>query len=116
MLVKRVSGLELGGGVAPPVAESGQRVAAGDRRRVRFELDCHLNTGVYFLNCGVTGNGGDQLHRIVDAVIFRVMPIVDATVFGPVNFGCRPVVEVLGEVGPDAADAPNGDRATGGSS
>jgi lipopolysaccharide transport system ATP-binding protein len=93
MLVKRVSGLELGGGVAPAVSEPGQTIAAGERRRVRFEIDCPLNAGVYFLNCGVTGNGGEQLHRIVDAVAFRVLPLVDTTVFGPVHFGCRPTIE-----------------------
>jgi len=95
MLLKRVSGLELGGGFAPPVSEAGHSVAAGGQRRVRFEFDCHLNTGVYFLNCGVTGNGGDQLHRIVDAAVFRVLPLPDPTVFGAVHFGCRPRVDVI---------------------
>ncbi|MGH0038414.1 MAG: ABC transporter ATP-binding protein [Myxococcota bacterium] len=107
MLLKRVSGLELGGGVAPPVAEAGQRVAAGEGRRVGFQLDCHLNPGVYFLNCGVTGNGGEQLHRIVDALVFRVMPASSSarTVFGAVDFGCRPRIEPWS----DGEDPPAGE-------
>ncbi len=103
MMLKRVSGLELGGGFAPPVAEPGHEVPAGEARRVRFEFDCHLNSGVYFLNCGVTGNGGDQLHRIVDAVVFRVLPIADSTVFGAVHFGCRPAIDAV-----ECSSAPDG--------
>ena len=90
MLLKRVSGLELGGGVLPAISEPGLELESGAERTARFEFDCHLIPGVYFLNCGVTGNGGKQLHRIIDAVMLRVLPIEDATVFGVVNFGCTP--------------------------
>lgn len=88
MLVKRISGLELGGGVFPAISEPGADFEAGSLRRVSFEFECHLLPGTYFLNCGVTGNGGKQLHRIVDALMFRVLPIHRPTVFGLVNFGC----------------------------
>jgi lipopolysaccharide transport system ATP-binding protein len=90
MLIKRISGVELGGGVDPPVAESGFAFDAGATRTMRFDFDCQLLHGVYFLNCGITGNGGQQLHRIVDALMFRVLPTAKATVFGVVNFGCSP--------------------------
>jgi lipopolysaccharide transport system ATP-binding protein len=54
---------------------------------VRFDFSCALNPGVYFLNCGVTGFGGRQLHRIVDALAFRVLPISEVSTFGHVHFG-----------------------------
>jgi lipopolysaccharide transport system ATP-binding protein len=94
-LVKAVSGFELGGGTHPEVGVLGRDVPAGAHVRVEFEFRCSLNPGVYFLNCGVTGSGGQQLHRIVDALAFRVLPIAGATTFGHVNFAHR--ARVAGE-------------------
>jgi len=85
-LVKTVTGLELGGGTHPAIGALGFEPSAGDEVTVSFEFCCALNPGVYFLNCGVTGNNGEQLHRIVDAVAFRVLPISDARTFGHVHF------------------------------
>ena len=90
MLLKLLSGLELGGGVFPAISEAGVDFDRGTVQTVRFEFDCPLLPGVYFLNCGVTGNGGEQLHRIVDALMLRVLPESKPTVFGIVNFGCVP--------------------------
>jgi len=90
MLLKLLSGLELGGGVFPAISEAGVDFECGSTQTMSFEFDCPLLPGVYFLNCGVTGNGGDQLHRIVDAIMFRVLPESKSTVFGIVNLACAP--------------------------
>jgi len=92
-LVKTVNGFELGGGTHPQIGELGRDVTAGCRVSVAFEFECRLNPGVYFLNCGVTGCGGQQLHRIIDAVAFRVLPDPAPTTFGHVHFGHRAVVD-----------------------
>ncbi len=89
MLVKGISGLELGGGVTPPISDAGVDFGSGKTQTVRFEFDCPLLSGVYFINCGVTGNGGKQLHRIVDALMFRVLPVARSAVFGIVDFACE---------------------------
>lgn len=86
MLVKTVTGLELGGGIYPPIGQQGVEVAAGERIQVRFEFNFHLNPDVYFLNCGVTGCGGSQLHRIIDAVAFRTLPLDQRETFGHIHF------------------------------
>jgi lipopolysaccharide transport system ATP-binding protein len=91
-LLKTVTGLELGGGTWPPIGEIGADVAAGRVVHVEFEFECRLNPGVYFLNCGVTGSGGQQLHRIIDAVALRVLAMPAPTTFGHVHFGHRPRV------------------------
>lgn len=86
-LIKTVTGLELGGGTWPSIGSSGPDVPAGTTVAVSFQFTCHLNPGVYFLNCGVVGCGGQQLHRIVDALAFRVLPLEERTTFGHVCFG-----------------------------
>jgi lipopolysaccharide transport system ATP-binding protein len=98
-MVKTVTGLELGGGTHPVAGAPGFEVAAGRRMSVSFEFSCTLNPGVYFLNCGVTGSGGQQLHRIVDALAFRVLAIAEVSTFGHVHFGHRASVseEARGE-------------------
>jgi len=91
-LVKTVTGLELGGGTHPAIGVLGFEAKAGLMMEVTFEFCCALNAGVYFLNCGVMGGAGDQLHRIVDAVAFRVMPESEATTFGHVHFDHKATV------------------------
>ena len=81
-----VVGTELGGSVFPVMAEIGTTGLAGTQVSVEFEFRCNLNQGVYFLNCGVTGNGGQQVHRVIDALAFRVLPAREQTSFGHVDF------------------------------
>jgi lipopolysaccharide transport system ATP-binding protein len=50
-------------------------VAIGHVSRVQFEFTCLMLPGVYFLGCSVFGQTGedfDLMHRIVDALAFRV--------------------------------------------
>ncbi len=96
MLVKTTSGLELGGGVTAHNAPASiPFVAAGTAHEITFRFSCRLNSGVYFLNCGVVGHQGDSLvylHRIIDASTFRVMPVPDNRLTGIVDLVCDPII------------------------
>ena len=77
MMIKTTTGVELGGGTWPPVGAHAETIAAGTRVRLAFAFRCRLFTGMYFLNAGLMGevDGVDTyLHRLVDAVAFRVQP------------------------------------------
>ena len=100
MLIKAISGLELGGGVSASLARNRLAyVAAGSNYRVEFRFRCALNPGVYFLNTGVVGdvNGSEiYLHRIADIIMFRVQPNSENLATGLVNFDCYPEISISG--------------------
>ncbi|MBC7193998.1 ABC transporter ATP-binding protein [Marinobacter sp.] len=97
MLIKTISGVELGGGVsASSLRDSLAYVEAGSNYRVEFRFRCALNPGVYFLNAGVVGdvNGSETyLHRLIDVAMFRVLPDTENFATGIVDFGCFPELE-----------------------
>jgi lipopolysaccharide transport system ATP-binding protein len=75
MLIKTVSGLEIGGHVSAPVGEGIEHIEKETRWRIRFGLRCLLNPGAYFLNAGVLAIIGETeifLDRNIDVVMFRV--------------------------------------------
>ncbi len=90
MLIKTVSGMELGGGVSAPNAfEAITYLKPGSMIRVEFRFICRLNPGVYFLNAGVVGCVAEEevfLHRVLDACMFRVLPVEGNLSTGVVHF------------------------------
>lgn len=76
MMIKSTSGVEISG--ATSGGDPSQRlrtVAAGKKLTASFTFECKLAPGIYFLNAGVMAKNDDgrsYLHRIMDAVIFRV--------------------------------------------
>ena len=97
MLVKTVSGVDLGGAVSSPPGQALACVEAGTEITVRFRFRCLLAPGVYFLNAGVTGtvDGTEAfLHRLVDAAMIRVQPEPEGLVTGTVDFCAAPEVLV----------------------
>ncbi len=92
MMIKTLSGVELGGAVSSPsTGEAIAYIAEGASVEVEFNFECSLNPGTYFLNAGVTGaRGGSEtyLHRLLDAYLFRVLPASRNTSTGTVDFGC----------------------------
>jgi lipopolysaccharide transport system ATP-binding protein len=98
MLIKTTNGLELGGAVSTSAARDGiALVPAGATYKMEFRFVCALNTGVYFLNAGVTGDvdGSETyLHRMVDIAMFRVLPDTGDTATGMIDFSCYPDVEL----------------------
>ena len=87
-LVKSTSGAELGGGAHDASDGYVEHVMAGDAFDVRFEFTASLKPGIYYLNCGVSGNVGDYdgfLHRAIDVVAFRVRNVYTRIVTGFVD-------------------------------
>ncbi|MES2823714.1 MAG: ABC transporter ATP-binding protein [Pseudomonadota bacterium] len=93
MLIKTISGVELGGGVSVNAAQKiPDAIAGGSNYKVIFSFKCALNPGVYFLNAGVSGeiNGVDTyLHRLIDVAMFRVLPVSENIATGIVNFDTK---------------------------
>ncbi len=80
MLAKTISGLELGGMVSHSIRTPYDSVSAGSAFRLRFPFRCIFLPGTYFLNAGVVANIAEEqvyLHRITDALMFRVQPESD---------------------------------------
>lgn len=99
MLVKTISGLELGGAVsAPGVGQGIPYVPSGTIAIVEFRFNCHLNPGTYFLNAGVMGsNHGIEtyLHRVLDICMFKVMPYTGNTSTAIIDFNCANEIELI---------------------
>jgi lipopolysaccharide transport system ATP-binding protein len=99
MLIKTTSGTELGGAItSASMANAIPFVEAGRELRVEFRFNANLNTGVYFMNAGVLGQGGEEdgyLNRLVDIAMFRILPDSDNHVTAIVDFGCVPEVEMI---------------------
>jgi lipopolysaccharide transport system ATP-binding protein len=98
MLIKSVSGLELGGAVTSDTLDAIDFVESGSSVRVRFRFRCLLAPGVYFLNAGIRGRVGEEetfLDRVIDAFIFRVLPDPGRLATGFVDFHVQPQVEVV---------------------
>lgn len=93
MLIKTVTGLELGGGVSAVPDEAVESVSAQEEYEVRFQFRCLLAPGAYFLNAGVVGvvdEGEEYLYRQVDAAMFRVMADPYRLSTALVDFDVRP--------------------------
>ncbi len=75
MLIKTVSGLELGGASLVGRTYSVDTVKAGSIAKVKFRFKCLLNAGAYFMNAGVSGTVDGHfgyLDRWIDAAMFKV--------------------------------------------
>ncbi|MES2819531.1 MAG: ABC transporter ATP-binding protein [Pseudomonadota bacterium] len=94
MLLKTTTGVELGGATsAKQIANGIAAIAAGSVLCVEYRFTCRLNEGVYFLNAGVSGDCGEgfqHLHRVLDALCFRVNPDDAGFGLGNVDFSCHP--------------------------
>lgn len=98
MLIKTVSGVELGGATSATQADAIDVVEAGSLIKVRFKFRCLLAPGTYFLNAGVRGRAEEEetfLDRVIDAALFRVPPDPGRLATGFVDFHVRPDVETV---------------------
>lgn len=76
MMIRTVTGAELGGTATARANETSIATTAGDVLDVRFAFHCMLSQGVYFMNAGVLARIDDVeefVDRRVDALMFRVM-------------------------------------------
>ena len=88
MMIKAGTGLEIAGQVSHGPGEVLDHVNADERVRVALPFRADLVAGTYFMNAGVMAvRGGEKiyLHRIIDALLFRVAPVKDDRVTGRVD-------------------------------
>ena len=88
MMIKAGTGLEIAGQVSHGPGEVLEHVNAGARVRVALPFRADLVAGTYFMNAGVMAvREGEKiyLHRIIDALLFRVEPVKDDRVTGRVD-------------------------------
>jgi lipopolysaccharide transport system ATP-binding protein len=89
MLIKNTLGTEFGGLSSHPVGAGLASVTPGSSLGVRIPFRARLAPGTYFANAGVVAlvEGGEQfLHRILDAVVFRIANESDLCVTVAVDF------------------------------
>ncbi|HEY9853004.1 MAG TPA: ABC transporter ATP-binding protein [Leptolyngbyaceae cyanobacterium] len=97
MLVKTVSGLELGGASFTASSQSIHEVEPETIVIVKFRFKCLLNPGVYFLNAGVTGlvdGHFTYLARHIDVAMFRVQPETNSYASGIVDLVIEPSLTI----------------------
>jgi lipopolysaccharide transport system ATP-binding protein len=96
MLIKTISGVELGGATSDKSSANGiMIVKKGALIHVEYRFTCLLNPGMYFLNAGVSGNVLGEvkhLHRIIDAFCFRVVGDFAGYSTGIIDFACFPEI------------------------
>ncbi len=93
-MIKSISGNDLGGSATP--ASDCQYVAAGTQVEVAIRFRCLLPPGVYFMNVGLRGTVQQEdifLHRLVDALAFRVLSDGASDVQGMFDFLMHPRFE-----------------------
>lgn len=96
MLIKTISGVELGGAVFPGNSSAIPSVEGGASIEVRFRFKCLLMPGIYFLNAGceaVIDGVRTYAHRCIDIAAFRVQPEKDPIPTAVVDFCVEPEVE-----------------------
>lgn len=101
MLIKTITGFELGGRVSHSQYDAIEYVEKGVVMRPEFTFRCSLAAGVYFMNAGVRGtvNGRDvPLHRCLDLVMFRVQLESLQLMTGIVDFNIDASIKLVNEV------------------
>ena len=102
MLIKTISGVELGGAVsAISPAKSVPFVQSGESYQIEFRFNANLNPGCYFMNAGVLGRLDNQLEqylcRVLDAKMFRILSDDNSCATATVDFGCVPEIQLIQE-------------------
>jgi lipopolysaccharide transport system ATP-binding protein len=93
MLIKTVSGFELGGHGKYSVNEHTEYFPAGTKTTIRFRFKCALLAGTYFLNAGVVGIVNKEeffLHRGIDVAMFEVQKEAELGSTGIIDFSVEP--------------------------
>ena len=107
MIFRTLAGYGLGGLGSHRPSQHVPEVPAGTVAEVSFRFTCRLFAGTYLINCGVTGSEfGERryLHRIIDAVMFRVEAEADMPPTGIVDFGLKPTVTLRQTASGETAD------------
>jgi lipopolysaccharide transport system ATP-binding protein len=89
MMIKTLTGFELGGAASHPYGKEMDYVSAGSLVYVNFEFFCALAPGAYFLNAGVLGRVNEEdvfLDRAIDVAMFKVQPEPNLKATGIIDF------------------------------
>lgn len=99
MMIKTLSGVDLGGASSQlSQRHPGLDLDTGQSIMACIEFDCRLAPGVYCMNAGVLGAAGGEptyLARLLDAVMFRVLPEDERYATGWIDFACQPSFELI---------------------
>jgi lipopolysaccharide transport system ATP-binding protein len=90
MMFKTVSGIDLGGAGTSNVKKSIAKIEENAEVEINLRFTCMLLPGTYFVNAGTSAEVNHErvfLHRIIDAVMFKVAPEEDLVEGGFVDFG-----------------------------
>ena len=95
--IRTVSGIIITGQRYPEVGKLVSRVQAGESFRIKYEFNMNLLPGAYFVGGGVWSNHEPTcLHRVMDALMFRVSPNQKVISFGYVDAASRePALEIF---------------------
>lgn len=107
MLIKTLSGFELGGASLHGYTKSVEYIEPEQTVIVKFKFKCLLNPGVYFLNAGVVGMAGDHLtylSRCIDIAMFRVQHCSDSCGTGVVDFLIEPSLDIQNHISSKQAE------------
>jgi len=97
MMIRSITGIEVGGAATSQPNGGLPLVEAGDVINVRFRFRCLLAPGTYFLNAGVLaalGEGEEYVDRQIDVAMFRVMPVGDRLATGFVDLDVVPQLSI----------------------
>lgn len=89
-LIRTTSGIDLAGCAHPILDEHGIDFTAGTSLELEFEFVCSLNPATYFCTFAAQGEDGSLHHRIVDAIVFRVMADEPRPATGLFDIGFQP--------------------------
>ena len=95
-LFKTKTGVELAGRATHRLHDSMLDLEAGERLELTFDFPCSFLPGTYFINVGINGlvdGERKSLHRILDAVMFQVLPDADTSMVGLLDIGIIPSVD-----------------------
>jgi len=95
--IRTISGIMITGQRYPEVGNLVGRVRAGDSFRINYEFNMSLLPGAYFVGGGVwSSHEPTCLHRVMDALMFRVSPNQKVMSFGYIDASARePVLEIF---------------------
>lgn len=95
MLIKTISGMDVAGTSTGLWNTFVEHVPEGDTITVRFSFLCNLHPGTYFTNAGAAAivDGERQfVHRVLDALMFRVESRDEVKISGWVDLSIRPEI------------------------
>lgn len=72
-LIRTTTGIDLAGCAHPILEERGIDFEADSVIDLEFDFECLLNPATYFCTFAIQAEDGSLHHRIVDAIVFRVM-------------------------------------------